>query len=148
MTSLSITKHIAAPPERVFQLSTDIESWAERISGIVKVEVLTQGPVGVGTRFRETRIVFKKESTEEMEFTAFEPGKHYAVGAISCGCQFETRFDFVPDEGGTRVEMKMESKPLTFMAKLMSPIGALMAGSMRKMIEKDLDELKAAAESA
>ena len=147
MTSLRITKHIAAPPERVFQLSTDLDGWSERISGIVRVEKLTDGPVGVGTRFRETRVMFKKETTEEMEFTVFEPNQAYAVGAISCGCQFETRFDFVPDQGGTRVEMKMESKPLTFMAKLMSPIGALMAGSMRKLLEKDLDELKAAAES-
>ncbi len=146
MASLSITKHIAAPPERVFQLSTDLEHWAERISAIVRVSKLTDGPVGAGTRFRETRVVFKKESTEEMEFTAFEPGQSYSVGCESCGCRYDTRFDFVPDQGGTRVEMTLETKPLTFFAKVMSPIGLLMAGSMRKMIEKDLDDLKAAAE--
>ena len=146
MASLSITKHIAAPPERVFQLSTALEHWAERISAIVRVSKLTDGPVGAGTRFRETRVVFKKESTEEMEFTAFEPGQSYSVGCESCGCRYDTRFDFVPDQGGTRVEMTLETKPLTFFAKVMSPIGLLMAGSMRKMIEKDLDDLKAAAE--
>jgi len=122
------------------------ERWAGTLSGIERIEVLTDGPVGVGTRFRETRILFKREATEEMEFTAFEPGVSYSVGCESCGCRYDTRFDFVPEGGGTRVEMRMETKALTFGAKLMSPLAKLMAGAMRKMLENDLSEVKATAE--
>jgi hypothetical protein len=43
--------------------------------------------------------------------------------------------------------MEMHSRPITFLAKLMSPLGKLMMGSMKKCIAKDMDDLRAAVES-
>ena len=148
MARIVITKQVDAPVQSVFDVFTDIEKAADRISGIRRIEKITEGPVGKGTRFRETRIMFKKEATEELEITDFDPGRHYAVGCEACGCRFETVFRFQPDGRGAKVEMEMNSRPVTLFAKLMSPLSALMMGSMKKAMEKDMDELKAAAESA
>jgi hypothetical protein len=63
---------------------TDLDGAAERVDGIQKLEKLTDGPVGLGTRFRETRRMFRKEAAEEMEFTAFEPGRSYGVCCDAC----------------------------------------------------------------
>lgn len=143
MANLRVTKRIEASPARVFEAIADVPNWAEHISGIQKVEVLTDGPIGVGTRFRETRVFFKREATEEMEITEFEPGRGYVLECESCGCRYRTTTTVVPDGAGAQVELEMETTPVTFFAKLMSPIAPLFAGPMKKCIEKDLEDTRA-----
>ncbi len=146
MAGFKLTKRVGAPPERVFAIYTDLANAEERLSGVTRLEMLTDGPVREGTRFRETRIVFKREATEEMEITRFDPGRGYSVEADSCGAHYRTDFRFSPDGDGTRVDVEFTSKPVTFAAKLMSPLGALMKGPMIKLFERDLDDLNAHAE--
>lgn len=141
-----LTKQIAAPVERVFDVFADLSKTSERISGIKKLEILTPGPVGKGTRFRETRIMFGKEATETMEITDFQPGRSYSVECNGCGAQYFTRFDFQPRDGGTFVEMFFKCTPISFFAKLMGLFAGMMMGTMKKVMDKDLEELKAAAE--
>jgi len=147
MTTIHLSKHVAAEPERVFAAYADIPNAAKHIEGIIRVEMLTNGPVGVGTRFRETRMMFKKEHNEEMEVTAFSPGRSYSVTCESCGSVTECQFTFSKANGGTQVDMQMTCRPVTLFAKLMYPLGRLMMGSMVKLLEKDLDDVKAVIES-
>ncbi len=93
MAKLQLSKTVNAPVEKTFQLFSDFPNAAARINGIEKVEMLTNGPIGVGTKFKETRIMFGKEATEEMEVTQFEPNKLYTVAADSCGADSKPRFD-------------------------------------------------------
>lgn len=148
MAVYRFTSHVEAPPERVFAQYTDFEHAAENISAIRDLTVLTDGPIGKGTRFRETRFVMKREATEEMEITAFDPNRGYSVGCDSCGCRWGSDFTFTPENGGTRVDLVMHSKALTLGAKLMSPMGVLFAGMIKKCVQQDLDELKAHCEGA
>lgn len=147
MAEYRLSKHVNAPPGIVFAVATDVENWSNSICGIERVELLTPGPVGVGSRIRETRKMFGRESVEELEFTAFEPPKRYVLSANSCGVRFESEHRFVPDISGTLVELAIRMQPLTIFAKLFAPIGKLMMGGMKKALEADLDDLKAAAES-
>lgn len=144
---LHIKQYIAAPPEVVFPRATDIESWPGVISGVERTELLTEGPVGVGTRFKETRIMLKRETSEEMEITAFDPPHSYVVESLSCGSKFHTTISFNPEGDGTRVEMDMVTTPTTIMAWLMTPIGLLLSSTMRKCLAKDFADLAAAIES-
>lgn len=59
----------------------------------MKIELLTDLPVGEGTRFKETRIMFKREATEEMEFVEFDAPNVYTLGSYSCGCEFRMDTD-------------------------------------------------------
>src|SRR5262249_42210999 len=120
---------------------------SERIPSIKRIEMLTNGPVGVGTRFKETRNMFGKEATETMEVTAFDPPRSYALGCNSCGCIYDSRLDFIPSAGGTKVTMSFNVKAVSFFAKLMSPLSRLFSGMMRKCFEGDLEAVKKAAES-
>lgn len=147
MPGLTIKRRINVSPHETFVLFTDLAHAAENISGITKLEKLTEGPVGVGTQFRETRKIMNKEATEQMAFTAFEPGKSYRVECDSHGTSYMSTFRFDPVESGTEVTVDFQARPVTFAAKLMAPLGWMMMGMTRKCIEKDLDDLKQVAES-
>ena len=69
---LTVSKQISAPHQAVFEKFTDFAHVAENVRGIERMEILTDGPIGQGTRFRETRIMFNREATEEMEITDWE----------------------------------------------------------------------------
>jgi hypothetical protein len=146
MFGFTVDRHIAAPPEVVFARATDFRRAPEFISAIVKMEILTAGPVGVGTRFRETRMLFGREATEEMSVTTFEPPKRYTLSAESHGSRYHTELSFAPDGQGTRMTMTFEGTPVTFMARVMSVLMRPMMKSMVKMCAKDLDDIKQAVE--
>lgn len=147
MARMSLDVHIDAPQEQVFALISDLEGAADRIEGITKIEMLSEGPIGVGTRWRETRRMFKRDATEEMEISAFDPPSSYEATCESCGCTFTHEFRCTPENGGTKVTVTMLTKANTIMAKLMAPMGFLMKGAMKKCVQKDLEDLKQYAES-
>ncbi len=138
---------IAAPRHEVFSLFTDMHNLSENISGIIRSEVLTEGPIGEGSRFRETRKMFGKEHTEEMWITGFTPNESYCVEAESCGSHDITAFSFADEPGGTRVDVSFDSVPQKFMAKVMTKImGRTMIKACAKLFDKDMQDLKVIAE--
>ena len=141
---VKVSKVIEGSQDRVFQVFTELEQAPQRIAGITNLEVLSEGPVGKGTRWRETRVMFGKEAVEEMEISDFQPSTGYAVEAESCGCLYQTSFDFEPEGSQTKVTMSFKSTPLTFFGRIM---GFLMGGMMRKTMVKcmdaDMSDLKA-----
>lgn len=141
MASLTFTRHIKADPRRVFEVLSDFRTADQRVSGIKKLEVLTDGPIRKGTRFRETRVMFGREATEEMEVADFQPDRSYTVSCNSCGAVWSSTFRFVPEAGGTRLEVSMECRAVSFLAKLMKPLSGLFAGSIRKCVQQDLEDM-------
>jgi carbon monoxide dehydrogenase subunit G len=138
---------IAAPADRVFKLLSDFAHAPDHVSGINKVEMLTPGPVRVGTKFKETRMMFGKEATETMEVTTFDPPRSYTIQALSCGVEFRSTFRCTPEGTGTKVRLEVETTPKSLFAKILSPIMKLMMGGMmKKCVMKDLADVKIFAE--
>jgi carbon monoxide dehydrogenase subunit G len=138
---------IDASPERVFAHATAVESWPDVVPAIDKVELLTPGPIQVGTRFRETRTMMGRPATEEMEFLVLDAPHQYVLGAESHGCRYRTTFALTPEGESTRLTMTFQSEPLTKTAKVMS---FLMKPFMKKLLNlcaKDLEAIKAHVES-
>ena len=148
MAGCTINRHIAAPREVVFQHLTNFRLAPEAIKGIKRIEMLTEGPTGVGTKFKETRIMFGREASEVMEVTAFDPPSGYALGCVSCGCRYHTEFRLKPNGTGTDVEMVFDVQGLTLVAKVMGLLMRPMLKMCMKQIAKDLDDAKAAIEGA
>ena len=144
---ITFNRTINAPVNNVFQVYSDFGNAAERVEGIESIEILTGEPVGVGTRFRETRIMFGRSSTEEMEITKFNSPNMYQVDAESHGSHYTTLFYFEERGGSTHVKWEFIGTPLTFGAKMMSILGFLAKGATRKMMDKDIADLKAFIES-
>jgi uncharacterized protein YndB with AHSA1/START domain len=149
MANIVLTKQIDAPLETVFEVATDLQRASDHVRGIKKIELLTNLPVQVGTRWRETRTVMGHEDTQTMEITAFDPPQSYTVGCDSCGAYLETTFRFAALAGNaTNLTLDVRTEARSLMAKLTSPLANLMIGKMlRKCMEDDLDDLKWVAES-
>ncbi|MEM6673346.1 MAG: SRPBCC family protein [Planctomycetota bacterium] len=142
--AVTVEETIDAKPETVFDIATKVGSWAEVIPAIEKIEFLTPGDeVEVGTRFRETRRMFGREATEEMEFLELERPTGYVLGAESHGCRYRTEFQLHPNGDGTRLRMVFHATPLTFGAKVMSFLMKPMMKKMGDLCAKDLAALKA-----
>lgn len=148
MSGLTLTQHVNAPPELVFDLATNLPQAAQYITAIDSIELLTDGPVGVGTRWRETRTMFGRQATEEIVVTAFNRPHGYTAGGKSCGADFAFTFEFTPEGGGTLLTQRVEWAPKSLLAKLTWPMGKMMLGTMRKAMQQDLCDLKRRAEQA
>lgn len=147
MFELKCSRPVAAPPARVFEILADLRGGAKRITAITKLEVLTPGPIGKGTRFRETRVMFGREATEEMEITHFDPPRSYTTEARSHGCHYVCTLRCEPRGSGTELEMGFAAKPMTFGARIMGLLMKPFAKKLMSACSKDLDDIAAAAEN-
>ncbi|NLU75618.1 SRPBCC family protein [Streptomyces sp. HNM0575] len=148
---LTVEHRIAAPPVRVWETMTDIEGSPNVISGVERVELLSDAPFGVGTRWRETRLMFGEEATEEMWVSACEAPTRYVVEADSRGVHYTSEFTLAPDGddatsvrlvfGGSRTEKNALGGVI---GKLFGGIGAR---TVEKALTKDLEDIAASAES-
>ena len=137
------SRKIYAPIDRVFDVFSDITKIEDRIEGITKVDILSDTRNGLGTRWRETRIMFGQEATEEMEISSFKPNQSYEVVAASRGTEYHSIYTFTENaDNSTTVEMVFSGKPVSFMSKLMTPLFFLFKGATQKALEADMDQLK------
>ncbi|WP_274564780.1 SRPBCC family protein [Streptomyces spiramyceticus] len=147
-TKVVVERRIAASAERVWEALTDLDGMPSVLSGVDRVEVLTEGPFAVGTRWRETRRMFGKQATEEMRVTACEPPSRYVVEADSQGTHYISEFALSPGEPrATTVRMTFAAVPpggfAGLLAKLLGPLGAK---AVAKAVAKDLSDVAAAVE--
>lgn len=150
MKPIRVERPVAAPPERVWAIVTDLERSPTVIGGIDRVERLDGGAgFGVGTRWRETRTIFGKEATEVMEIAAMEPGRSYVATAASRGMRYRTEVGVEgAGPGASRLWMTMSGEAEGAAARVMAVLLApLFRGATRRLLAKDLDDIAAAAEA-
>ena len=143
MGSINLSISINATPEAVFAVVSDVENAPDRIAWYEQVDILTDGPVHVGTKWRETRRMNNKQCIEEWEMTAFERPNYFTAYCDSQGYDVEWTMRVEPEGDGSRLTLDMTTKPRTFLGKLMTPIERLMSGMMKKTVWKDLESTKA-----
>lgn len=140
---------IAAPDARVFAVLSDPASWPGIIPGILSVEVLTPAPFGVGTRFRETRMMHGRRASEEMTVAAIEPDHLLVLTAESHGARYRATHAVEGlSANNCRLKLVFSGEPVTLLARLLTPIALLMRGAVRRQLAADLDAIKAFCEVA
>lgn len=142
MATVTVANEIAAPLDRVFQTFTDIEHASTRVSGIKKLEMMTLGPVHVGTRWLETREVMGRLDTAEMEITSFERNRMYTITHRKAGVRIDTTFRFEPTGGGTKVTVDFDLDSGGLPPGLLAPLGWALAGKVEEVLSQDLSDLK------
>lgn len=143
MGSMSLSINIDATPAAVFAAVSDVENSPARIEWYENVEMLTDGPVRVGTKWRETRRMNNKQSVEEWEITAFESPHSFSAYCDSRGYDVAWTTRVESDGDGSKLTWDMTTKPRTFIGKLMTPLEWLMSGMMKSIVRKDLESTKA-----
>ncbi len=147
MTSMHVERHIAAPPDQVWAIITDIAGSPSVVSGIESVELIAGDEFGVGTAWRETRTMFGRQATEEMRVIAVDPGASYTVESHATGATYRSVMTVAADGEGSRLTMSFSAEAGSTVSKVFSAtIGKLFEGGTRKALEQDLADIAAAAE--
>ncbi|MFI8522520.1 SRPBCC family protein [Streptomyces sp. NPDC085481] len=154
-TSVVVERRVSASPGRVWESITDLRNMPRVLSGVEKVEVLTEGGFAVGTRWRETRRMMGRQATEEMTVTVCEPPERYVTVADSHGMHYVSEITLVPEGPAvgavaTTLRMTFTARPANdrspgLLARLLSRFGAK---AVARALAKDLTEIAAAVESS
>ncbi len=146
---IEIHQDVAAPADVVWKPITDIEHCPQFISGIESVQVLTADQeFGVGTRWRETRVMFGKSATEEMTVTAVEPGRSYDTEAHHGKVVYTSRMSVeLNGEDACVLSMHFDAEASGMLNKTLGVVvGKIMEGSTRKLMQQDLVDIAEAAQ--
>jgi hypothetical protein len=131
---------IHKPVEEVFSYASNLDNSKEIMENVVEIERLTEGPLQVGSKFKETREIRGRKASSIIEFTEFLPNERYAVKSETNGLKVVYHYDFKRTvEGGTKVVFQGDIHTSGFMMKLTKPI-------IRKILKKEdgghLNQLK------
>lgn len=147
---LDLSRHVAADPETVWSVLTNIPEAPRTLSGVRSVEILTESPYEPGLRWRETRTMFGMKATEEMMVLASEPPHSTTVVAENGGTEYKTVFTVTPDAGGGSTLRMLFGAETAHAPAISRVVMALMGGiaerSTRKAMEQDLADIAAEAE--
>lgn len=122
---------IQRDPAIVFGFLGDFRSQLKYVPGVTSVEMLTDGPIGVGSQFR-TQAWLRKGVYEVVEqITDYEPNTRYASTIVSSMRPNSGTVTFEPLPGGTRVSFRFESE--------LSYSGAVLGmGLVRRILQRRL----------
>ena len=131
----------------VWAAMSNVESAAEIIHGIMKIEVLEKPADGlVGLRWRETRMLFGKPAAVEKWITDAAENEFYKTRAEDSGFVFLTTMRIAESHDGVTLVSTHETQPQGIGARLKSLPMFLFKGVIRKAILQDLNDIKAAVE--
>jgi carbon monoxide dehydrogenase subunit G len=146
---LTIDIEIKAPKEKVWKVITDIENSVNTISGIDKIEILNKPKdTVVGLKWKETRTIFGKSAAETMWITEGTEYNYYKTRAESNGAIYQTILKLSEKENTTFLTMEFNSEAITIKGKIMAFIfGRMLNKTMKKLIKKDLIDIKTSVEN-
>ena len=150
----TLTQHINAPADSVWAVVSDIPGSAATLSGVDSIQMLTDGPYAVGTRWKETRTMMGRAETVEMWVSQSEApsngrGGSTTVKALQGGADYTTRFALAERGGGTDLTLTFGAeviKPTRFSRIMLTVFGPLGMRITRKALAKDLADIAAKAE--
>ena len=152
MTKTIVNRTISAPRELVFKTIADIREFSKIIPGIIKIEILSEQQVGVGTRFLETRVMNGREAVVELEVTEYVENENIRIVSDTNGTIWDTVFSVSENPGSenqngiptTELKLVMDARTPKITAKV---INFLIKGMIKKAIESDMDCVKAHCEA-
>ncbi|PKG22556.1 SRPBCC family protein [Niallia nealsonii] len=109
---------IAEPVEVVFSYMSNLENASDYMDNVKKTTKLTEGPIGIGAKYQEIRIVRGKEAVAEIEFLSYEENKTYTTRSHSNGLLVDYHYRFTEIAEGTKVEFTAKVQVTGFWMKL------------------------------
>lgn len=141
MSRIEATRTIRAPLARVFGAVADVEQLSRVLPHVVRVEFLSDAHRGVGTRFRETRRVGRKEATTELAVTEYVENERVRLVATDpLGTVWDSVFAVEPIGTDTRLTLTMDAHARRWLARCFN---RLIRGAIRRGVERDLDLFRA-----
>jgi hypothetical protein len=152
MSTVAVTRLVEAPVHAVWSVFTDLPRRCEWLSTVTEVELLTPGPFGAGTVWRETRTMADgAEITEEFRVRESVVPEKFVVASPGIGADYRMTYTFVPvlegrHRGGTMVTVVQDGAPTAPAGRFLALVfGGLAARTVEGALRRDLDDLAAVA---
>jgi hypothetical protein len=99
--------HIAAPADRVWQATADVERWPEFAAQFRRIVRTDEGPLALG---KKARVSLRGLNSSEWVVTEYTEGRSFAWEADALpGLHFVADHIIEPDGDGTRATMSLQS---------------------------------------
>jgi hypothetical protein len=144
MNGFELSEHIGRSPKDVFEVLSNPTRATEFIENITESRQLTDGPIAVGTKFRETRVVNGKEASADLLVSVYEPTTRIGISTEAEGITVEYLYRLSAEEDGTRLTWSCELGA-SRLRKMMLP---MVAAIMKKEDGNHLKELKSYLEAS
>jgi uncharacterized protein YndB with AHSA1/START domain len=118
------TRHVDAPPPRVWEVLYDVARWPEWAPTVDSVELLDDRPFGVGSR---ARLRQPRLGTAQWQVTELVDGRGFTWEARGPGLRSIARHEVVPDATGSTVTLSVEQT---------GPLGAVAALVWRRLTQR------------
>jgi carbon monoxide dehydrogenase subunit G len=138
-----VKRNVRVPRQKVYQGLIDLDCAENWMQGLVGIHRLDDGPLQVGSEWKETRKMFGKEASEHFEVVELsEPTKIVlrcdgTKGTTGKG-EFVFTYILTSSDEHTEITLDGEINGLTGLSKI---FGKMMAGPFKKACAKDLDAL-------
>ena len=139
MKRLETTRTIRAPLDLVFQTISDVRNFSKAVPHIVRIEFLSDQKAGVGTRFRETRLMNGKEQAVELEVAEFVENSRVRMLSDAGGTLWDSVFTVEQHGEDVLMRLVMTAKPHHLPARMMN---WLIWGFVSKGVHADMDSVK------
>ena len=140
MKRVERTARINAPPETVFAFLTDLDNLPEWMTGVVSVEMTSDGQVGRGATARVVRELMGQRVEAPLTITTYDPPRRLAIDSEVSGVRARAELNLAADGAATALDFAMEIRA-SGMTRFMEPMIAGAAGgeideSMRRVQER------------
>jgi carbon monoxide dehydrogenase subunit G len=130
MPTSTITFHLDAPPERVFDYIADIRNESEWSKDITSVKLIGDEPIGQGTEFDT---VYRGFGAMHLVISEYQRAAHLAIDGDGPRIAMHFEMDLAPEGDGTSVTLLVDMK-LRGAFKALAPM--LKVGMPREMAKR------------
>ena len=133
---------IRRPVEEVFDFVADERTEPTYNRNMIASEKLTEGPIGVGTRFRATVRAGRRPLPMDVEYTGFTRPHLIASTTRTAAADFRGTLSFTPTSSGTRLHWSWQSRPkgaVRLVSPLLTRIGARQEWAMWTRLRDHLE---------
>ncbi|MBS4198113.1 SRPBCC family protein [Bacillus sp. FJAT-49732] len=138
-----VIRTVQVSKQKAYTGLLDLDSAKHWMNGLVRIKRLDQGPLKVGSQWKETRKMFGKEASEHFEVVELnEPDKIVlrcdgTKGTTGKG-EFVFTYILTSTDNYTEISLNGEINGLTGLSKF---FGKMISGTFKKACAKDLDSL-------
>lgn len=139
VVQIELARIVAAEASTAFKTVANVAGWPQIMTSVRSLEELTPGPTKVGTRLRENRTLFGRDTTLELEVATMERPHRFRLLVQHPDLRHE--LDYLIDAvygGGCRIMLVFRSRHATAAGRALQPLATpFMAIGLRDEFERD-----------
>lgn len=148
---VTISRRVPAPPAVVWEVITDLDQAQRRLSQVTDLQVITDGPYAVGTRWRETRRMMGASDTQELVVVENDPLRRTVTEAVDASTTYRTELllESLDESAGTLLTLTFSATvddPTRLQRLALRVVGPLGLKLTERSLRTELDDIAAAAE--